>query len=205
MDFLQDKCALFSNAGELLQQCRPFSCGDDDLDSFFLDDAAKYERQLLSKSYCFRLKNDETVVVCAFTLSCSSIDARRLPNNRRRKLTENIPHEKTLRTYPAALIGRLGVNVEFGGKGIGTELMEFIKQLVLNPSNIMSCRYLTIDAYNKQSVLNFYEKSGFKPIFSSDIQEKEYIGLPPERDLKTRLMYFDLLPLDSKFLVSLTT
>ena len=190
MGFLLENCRFFPYAEKL-----KFSCGDKDLDDFFFNDVANYERQLLSKPYCFRLKSDGMVTVCVFTLSGSSIDARRLPNNRRRKLTENIPHEKSLRTYPAALIGRLGVNVEFSGKGIGSELLEFIKQLVLNPSNIMACRYLTIDAYNKQSILNFYEKNGFKCIFSSDSQEKEYIGLPPERELKTRLMYFDLLPL----------
>ena len=67
--------------------------------------------------------------------------------------------------------------------------------LMLLPSYLTACRYLTVDAYNNESTLKFYEKNGFKTIFSTDKQEKEYIGLPPERDLKTRLMYFDLLPL----------
>jgi GNAT superfamily N-acetyltransferase len=193
MGFLQDKCSIFPQAGEILERSRPFSCGDKDLDDFFLHDAAKYERQLLGKSYCFCLKNNDSVVVCVFTVSNSSIDARNLPNNRKRKLTENIPYEKSLSSYPATLIGRFGVNKEFGRKGIGTELMIFIKQWMLESSNKTACRYLTVDAYNNEQTLKFYEANGFKPLFSSDKQEKEYIGMLQEKELKTRLMYFDLM------------
>lgn len=177
----------------MLNQSRPFSCGDKDLDDFFLHDAIKYERQLLGKSYCFRLDNDSSVIVCAFALSNSSIDARNLPNNRKRKLTENIPYEKSLSSYPATLIGRLGVDKEFSGKGVGTELLKFIKNWMLLPSYKTACRYLTVDAYNNESTLKFYEANGFKSLFSSDKQEKEYIGLTQEKELKTRLMYYDLM------------
>jgi len=190
MGFLADNCFVFPHSDEKFD----FSCGDKDLDDFFFNDAAKYYKQLLCKSYTFRLKSDNAIVVCAFTLSNSSIDARNLPNNRRRKLTENIPHEKCLSSYPATLIGRLGVSSDFGGKGIGTELMEFIKQWMQLPTYLTACRYLTVDAYNNEATLNFYEKNGFKTIFSSEKQEKDHIGLSPERELKTRLMYFDLLP-----------
>jgi len=193
MGFLIDKCTVFPNAELKMMQSRPFSCGDKDLDNFFLHDAGKYERQLLGKSYCFCLDSDSSVVVCAFTLSNSSIDARNLPNNRKKKLTENIPHEKSLSSYPAALIGRLGVDKEFGSRGVGTELIKIIKQWMLLPSNKTACRYLTVDAYNYEPTLKFYEANGFKPLFSSDKQEKEYIGLPQEKGLKTRLMYFDLM------------
>ena len=189
MGFLLDNCTVSPHAGKTLS----FSCGDKDLDDFFNHDAIKYEQQLLGKSYCFRLNSDNSVVVCMFTLSNSSIDARNLPNNRRRKLTENIPHEKTLSSYPATLIGRLGIDKKFGGKGIGTELVKFIKQVILLPANLTACRYLTVDAYNHAPVLKFYETNGFKTLFSSETQEKEYIGFPPEKEIKTRLMYFDLM------------
>jgi hypothetical protein len=35
---------------ETWAKCRPFSCGDKDLDEFFLNDAGNYNRQLLGKS-----------------------------------------------------------------------------------------------------------------------------------------------------------
>jgi len=188
MGFLQEKCTVLSYSNTL-----KFLCGDKDLDDFFQLDAAKYERQLLGKSYCFRLKSNNSVIVCAFTLSNSSIDSRNLPNNRKKKLTENIPHEKSLSSYPATLIGRLGVDKDFGGKGIGTELVSFIKQWMLDSSNKTACRYLTVDAYNNEPTLKFYEANGFRTIFSSETQEKEYMGLSLDKELKTRLMYFDLI------------
>jgi len=49
MGFLQDNCSVFSLTEERLKQGRPFSCGNKDLDDFFLNDAAKYELQLLGK------------------------------------------------------------------------------------------------------------------------------------------------------------
>ena len=196
MGFLGDNCSVFPRTAEILKQSRPFSCGDKELDNFFFHNAEKYEQQLLSKSYCFCLDSDISVVVCAFSLSNSSVDARNLPNNRRKKLTQNIPHEKSLSSYPATLIGRLGVNSEFSGKGIGTELMGFIKRWMLLPSNKTACRYLTVDAYNNGSVLKFYETNGFKALFSSEEQEKEHLGLPPEKELETRVMYFDLMLLE---------
>jgi len=63
----------------------------------------------------------------------------------------------------------------------------------LEPSYKTACRYLTVDAYNSEPALKFYEANGFKTLFSSDKQEKDHIGLPQEKELKTRLMYFDLL------------
>ena len=189
MGFLLDKCTVLPHNNEMLK----FSCGDKDLDEFFLYDAIKYERLLLGKTYLFCLDSDSSVVVCAFTLSNSSIDSRNLPNSRRKKLTENIPYEKSLNSYPATLVGRLGVDKNFGGKGVGTELISFIKQWMLDSSNKTACRYLTVDAYNNITTLKFYEANGFKTIFSSEKQEKEYVGLSPEKELKTRLMYFDLM------------
>jgi GNAT superfamily N-acetyltransferase len=192
MSFLK-KCSQFRIDEKTEAEWSQFSCGDKDLDSFFLKDAVNYERQLLGKTYCFALNEASSVIVCAFTLSASSIDVRNIPRSRRDKVTNNIPHEKSFSSYPATLIGRLGVSREYGGRGIGTELMDFIKQWLLEPGTKAACRYLTVDAYNNVKTLKFYETNGFKLLFSSEQQEREYIGLSPEKELKTRLMYFDLI------------
>jgi GNAT superfamily N-acetyltransferase len=192
MSFLKT-CSQFRFGEKTEAEWSQFSCGNNDLDSFFLNDAANYERQLLGKTYCFALKEMSSVIVCAFTLSTSSIDVRNIPRSRRDKVTKNIPHEKSLSSYPAILIGRLGVSSAYRKLGIGTELMEFIKQWLLEPGTKAGCRYLTVDAYNSAPTLKFYETNGFKLLFSSERQEREYIGLSPERELKTRLMYFDLI------------
>ncbi|MDR1161015.1 MAG: GNAT family N-acetyltransferase [Tannerellaceae bacterium] len=118
-----------------------------------------------------------------------------MPNSRKKKLTVNIPYEKSLSSYPALLIGRLGVHQDFGKRGIGSELIRFIRTIALNEDNWSGCRYLTVDAYNNEIARNYYETNGFLYLFSTEKQEKEYIGMPENRELKTRLMYFDLIQL----------
>ncbi|MDR1337099.1 MAG: GNAT family N-acetyltransferase [Tannerella sp.] len=192
MSFLE-KCSQLRLGEKTEAEWSQFSCGDKDLDSFFLNDAAGYERQLLGKTYCFVLNETSPVIVCAFTLSASSIDVRSIPRSRRDKVTKNIPHEKSFSSYPALLIGRLGVSSAHRKLGIGSALIDHIKYILINPDNLYSCRYLTVDAYNSAPVLNFYETNGFRLLFSSEQQEREYTGLSPERKLKTRLMYFNLI------------
>ena len=58
MGFLLDKCSFSPLDGKVIAECRPFSCGNADLDEFFQHDAPLYSRQMLGKSYCFRLDED---------------------------------------------------------------------------------------------------------------------------------------------------
>ena len=127
MRFLLDKCQLVKVDERILSACCPFTCGDDDLDDFFRNDAMRYKEELLGKTYCFVLDDEPTKIVCMFTLSNDSVRVDVIPNNRGRKLAKDIPREKHMRRYPGVLIGRLGINVEFGHHGIGTELLDFIK------------------------------------------------------------------------------
>jgi GNAT superfamily N-acetyltransferase len=193
--FLNDACTLTPLTNDTLSQCQPFSCGDTDLDDFFLNSADNYNRQLLGKSFCYRLNENPSIIVCAFTLANSSIDGRNLPNSRKKKLMENIPHEKHLAGFPATLIGRLGVNKDYNKRGIGTELLDFMKLWLTDLDNKTACRYLTVDAYNSEATRKYYATNGFKDLFSTEKQEKAYIGFPEEKELKTRLMYFDLIRL----------
>ncbi|KAA6301582.1 MAG: hypothetical protein EZS26_002326 [Candidatus Ordinivivax streblomastigis] len=193
MNYLEENCFFTELSDEVVAQCLSFNCGDDDLDDFFSKDTSNYKREMLGKSYCLRLKNDSAVIVCAFTLSNSGLDVRHLPGSRKKKLNEVIPREKHLSSYPAALIGRLAVSENFSGKGIGKELMLMIQGLAVDDDNKFACRFLTVDAYNNEATRKFYEKNGFIYLFTSEQQEKSYIGMPDDKILRTRLMYFDLL------------
>ena len=124
MGFLLEKCKLVKLDDKILSSCHPFTCGDADLDDFFQNDAMRYKKELLGKTYCFILDEDPKTIVCMFTLSNDSIRVDVIPNNRGRKLSQNIPREKRMRRYPGVLIGRLGINAEFRNHGIGTELLD---------------------------------------------------------------------------------
>lgn len=105
---------------------------------------------------------------------------------------------------------------DFSGLDLGTKVLDFIKSWFIDPHNKTGCRYIIVDAINKEKVLKFYEKNGFKYIFASDEEEMNYmsgvdnhgiwtailkvLGLRKADPIfrKTRLMYFDLIVLFSK-------
>jgi len=168
-----------------------FDCGDADLNEFFNVDAIKYQEQMLGQTCFFRHKRSGKIV-CAFSLSPDGLNTSNLPNSRKKKIKENIPHEKPMKSYPAFLIGRLGVAVAFERQGVGSQLLKFIKLFcfVNNPGN---CRFLLVDAYNRPEILNFYQKNDFHCVFSTEEQEREYKKLGDSIPLKTRYLFYDMI------------
>ena len=84
--------------------------------------------------------------------------------------------------YPAVLIGRLGVAKNFQGTndGIGSQAIDYIISWFLLPDNKTGCRFIVVDAYNKENVLRFYEKNGFKFLYSTEELEKEANHIPED-------------------------
>lgn len=192
---LLDNCTLNRFEKELIDRCNFFDCAHKDLNEFFAKDSIGYSDQLLGKTYCFTLDNDPKTIVCAFTVSNDSIKTKLIPPAGKNKINRKIPHVKRMRSYPAVLIGRLGVNKNIKRSGIGKQLMDFIKAWFVSPRNKTGCRYVVVDSYNEQEPLSYYKNCGFDFIFSSEEEEKEFSGIPKEQKIKTRLMYFDLIVL----------
>lgn len=196
MSFLEANCSFRTFSEELIESSHKFECEHSDLNDFFLNDCVNYSKQLLGKSYCFTLDSDDKSIVSAFTISNDSIKVATLPSARKSRLNKNIPSQKRFKSYPAVLIGRLGVNKEFGRKGIGSELMDFIKSWFIDKDNKTGCRFIVVDSYNTDNAKNYYLKNGFEFLFSTEEQEKQHMGLNSYDELKTRLMYFDLITLE---------
>lgn len=197
MGFLSEKCVFLPITEELLSESDPFSCGDEDLDNFFMQESFLYQEELLAKSYCFVLAESPKTIVCAFAVSNDSLRVDQLPNSRKKKVKRDIPGAKQMRRYPAVLIGRLGVNKEFHNKHIGADLLSFVKWWFISSSNKTGCRFVLVDAYNKANLLNYYGKNGFDFLFSSEEQENFFVYGDTREKLDTRLMYFDLKKLKS--------
>jgi hypothetical protein len=191
MGFLADKCTFRLLTRELIATCKPFSCGYDDLDEYFLKDSPLWADQMYGKTYCFVLKDDPQTIVCAFSLSNETIRVDLLPNSQKKRFLKEIPKEKRMRRYPAVLIGRLGVDIQFANNGIGTELMQILKFWFIEPDNKAAVRYLAVDALNNSRTLNYYEKNGFAYLFKDE--EQEAVSSRMKQPLKTRYMYFDLI------------
>ena len=217
MSYLEDKCTFSILNIEILNSCQVFDCGHEDLNDFFASQTDNYSLELLGKTYCFRLDEDPRVIVCAFTVSNDSIKTNYLPNSRKKKLIKNVPRQKHFNSYPAVLIGRLGINKNFKRMGIGVELMTFIKSWFIEFSNKTGCRFVVVDSYNESIPLKYYKKNGFDFLLSTEEQEKKYLGYSDNKftfsdylnsisiisklikliqsnpSLDTRLMYFDLI------------
>jgi len=191
MGFLADKCTFRLLTRDLISTCKPFSCGYDDLDEYFLKDSPLWADQMYGKTYCFVLKEDPHTIVCAFSLSNETMRVDLLPNSQKKRFLKEIPKDKRMRRYPAVLIGRLGVDLQFSNKGIGTELMQILKFWFVEPDNKAAVRYLAVDALNNPRTLSYYEKNGFTYLFKDE--EQEAISSKMKQPLKTRYMYFDLI------------
>ncbi|MGN0280953.1 MAG: N-acetyltransferase [Prevotella sp.] len=166
MSFLKEHCSLFSvNEPKELEG---FNCGNLDLDDFFTNDCFAYDKQLLGKTYCYRLDQEPHTIVYAFTLANAGIRVSDLPNARRKKIESHIPHTKSLKDYPAVLVARLGVSLSFRSKHIGSDVLENIKYWFLDPYNKTGCRYVLVDAYNSASM-----KAMALPLYSAQKSKKK--------------------------------
>ena len=185
---MQDCDRFFLSEKEIISD---FDCGNADLNEFFNRDALLYRQQMLSET-CFFCHKSTGDVVCAFSFSASSIKTADLPGSRRKKVKEHVPREKMLKSYPGVLIGRLGVAAEFNGQGVGSQLLNFIKDFCLIRYSGFG-RFLLVDAYNEPAIVGFYQKNKFTPVFSTEEQEKENYHQLPSEILQTRYMFYDMI------------
>lgn len=198
MGFLLDNCTLKIYDSEVINSCEPFDCDNSDLNDFFQKDAINYYSELLGKNYCFTLDDNPEIIVCAFTIANDSIKTFLLPNARKKKVIKDIPRQKQMKSYPAVLIGRLGVNKNYRIiKGetdrTGKQLMDFIKSWFIDGANKTGCRFIVVDSYNQVGPLKYYSDNEFISLFSTEEQEKEYTSIVSDAKLETRLMYYDLI------------
>ncbi len=157
---------------------KTFDCGDDDNNDFFHNDSFKYLRELLAVTYTFE---NEVETIGFFSVLNDKIINKDSLFNRIicNRLARSIPNEKRRPTYPAVKIGRLGVMEKYTGMEYGTDMLNFIKHWFTD-NNKTGCRFITVDAYNKRKVINFYEKNGFEFLTDNDKNDN------------TRLMWFSL-------------
>jgi GNAT superfamily N-acetyltransferase len=90
------------------------------------------------------------------------------------------------REWPAVKIARLAIRKEIQSRDIGTHLVNRLKTLFVC-GNRTGCRIMTVDAYNKERVLGFYQKNGFQFLTEKD------------KEKHTRSMWFDLLTRKNAF------
>lgn len=155
---------------------KSFNCGDTDLNDFLFNEAPLYAEALLAVTYIYE---DKQNVLAYFSIANDRISLtdfeKKTEFNRFRR--HRFVNEKRLKSYPAVKICRLGVSEDCKGEGIGSALLDVIKDFV-TASNKTGCRFLTVDAYRE--AIPFYIKNGFLPMEEED------------KDEHTRLLFYDL-------------
>ena len=91
----------------------------------------------------------------------------------------------------SSIIGRLGVDMQFKGKGIGSQVIDYLKHWFSSNGYDSICRYLVVDAVNEPHVLYFYGKNGFMPLYATEEEERAALDKKGDK-LNSRVMYCDL-------------
>jgi GNAT superfamily N-acetyltransferase len=134
-----------------------FNCGIESLDRYLQHQANQDIKRRVSRVFVVRSRQDDTRVLGYYTLSTLSIDLSVLPE----KLAKKLPKHP----IPAALIGRLAVDVSAQGKGIGKMLLSNAIKRTLAISSDIGMYAIVVDAINEQAD-SFYMQYGFAHLAS---------------------------------------
>ena len=156
-----------------------FNCGDIDLNDFFHNDAVSYRNELMAETYSLIEATERETPVALVSLCNDHIRLDKFKFKTAKQAINCIHKDKRKAGIPAVKIARLGVATNIQGKSIGSHIINIIKKLFLI-NNRTGCRFLTVDAYRKDNVLDFYRKNGFQ-LFSDKDAKKD-----------SRAMFFDL-------------
>ena len=165
---------------------KAFDCGDTDLNDVILHESPLYRKEKLAVTYVLEEEsdNDHEHIVAFFSLSNDRISISDFDSKTKyNRFSRRFNNHKRLKSYPAAKIGRLAVDVSTRGENLGSYLLKFIK-LYFTADNKTGCRFITVDAY--AAAIPFYLRNGFVPLNEEDAYEP------------TRLLYFDLNDLDEE-------
>lgn len=162
---------------------KPFDCEDADLNEFLFEKAKLYKKEFLATT--FILENEkQTVAYYSIFNDSLKVEAKGFTTKSafKRFLQDLVSHPKRyLKSFPALKIGRLGIDKNFKGKGLGKLMVNSIINDAFELNNKQACKLITVDAYS-QSLL-FYERLNFEYLTEKD------------KDEETRQMYFDLTSL----------
>ena len=132
-----------------------FQCGSEPLNDYIRRYASQDVRRNIARVFIATPENDPRQLSGFFTLSAGSVSCSSLPASLARKLPRY--------PVPVALIGRLGVDKKFQGKGLGSILLADACQKVSQASTVLAMAGIIIDAKDDDAI-SFYRHFGFIPL-----------------------------------------
>ena len=156
---------------------KPFDCGEQDLNDFLFNDSKNYLERLMAVTYVLETENK---TVGFFSVSNDKISIPDTDKASWRRIKKLFPHAKHRSDYPAVKLGRLGIDNDYKGQHIGTDVINFIKQMFIT-NNRTGCSFITVDAL--RSAIPFYKNNGFVVMDKSIAANEEAETCPLYYDL----------------------
>lgn len=132
-----------------------FQCGSEPLNDYIRHYASQDVRKNVTRVFVATPENEPQRLAGFFTLSAGSVSCSSLPESLARKLPRY--------PIPVALIGRLAVDNQFRGKGLGSILLADACHKVSQASAVLAVAGIIVDAKDQKAV-SFYEHFGFIPL-----------------------------------------
>ena len=148
-----------------------FCCNVEALNRYFHKQAGQDIRRRISRIFVAVLPDNRKKVLGYYSLSSLSIALEELPEELARKLPKH--------PVPAALIGRLAVNHNAQGWGIGKMLLVDAIKRTLSVSDQIAIYAMVVDAINNNAK-GFYEQFGF--VHLSDNSPRLFLPLKSFED-----------------------
>lgn len=136
-----------------------FSCGNDELDRYFREQATQDQRRSVSAAYVL-IDISTEMIAGYYTLSATAIEPRGLPPGTFRRL----PSYPTL---PATLLGRLARDTRYRGGGVGQRLLADALARSLRISQEIASIGVVVDAID-DAARAFYERYGFARLLDDE-------------------------------------
>jgi predicted N-acetyltransferase YhbS len=128
-----------------------FDCGVDSLNEWLGKRA--WKNQVIGASRTF-VVNEGGTILGYYCLSSAAIDRIELPKAKQRNMPDPIP---------AALIGRLAVDLRYQGRKIGMSLLQDAVCRIVAASQTIGIAYILVHALD-DGAKRFYENNGFVAI-----------------------------------------
>lgn len=140
-----------------LQNCHDteaFSCGKKELDKWFRQIAKQHGRKGISRSYVATDIDSPEKIVGFYSLTVGEAESKSLPEG----VARNLP-----RKIPIVLVGRLAVDTEAQGRGIGSILLVDALRRTVRVASEVGVSVILVDAKDSRAAM-FYQHFGFQPL-----------------------------------------
>lgn len=131
---------------------KDFDCGNELLNNYIHNQAGQDVKRKLSA--CFVISDKNHIIQGYYTLSSNSIPLNHFPE----QIHKRFP--KSYTSIPVTLLGRLAIDTNFQGKGIGRILLIDALKKSYDASRSIGSFAVVVDPIDDQAE-NFYEKYGF--------------------------------------------